>query len=395
MPSSIGGGGRQDIGRAASNHRLWSVLLVSGDSYADGMFLRFSLAPVVVIAAGLVAVQLAADLTTDATASETVLDVVGAVVAVVALTRVGRWPIVALTALAVTALFAPAATPAACTGYVWLASTAALRPAVVMGLAGVAAHVVRGAWRPTSDGLPFGWWVVLVVLAYATMLGWGRYAQARGRLLHTIAAEARADERARIAREMHDVLAHRLSLVATAAGALEYRPDSSPERIAAAAGVVRDGVHQALDELRDVIGVLRAEDAIAGAVPPQPTGTDLPRLVAESQAAGTEITSVIDADLAALPDSLGRAAYRVVQEALTNARRHAPDAPVELQITGRPGERLAIDVRNPLTAGNSPSPGSGTGLIGLSERVELVGGEMHVDRGNGEFHLRVSLPWPT
>jgi signal transduction histidine kinase len=276
---------------------------------------------------------------------------------------------------------------------VWLASTAALRPALVMGLAGVAAHVVRGAWRPTSDGLPFGWWVVLVVLAYGMILGWGRYAQARGRLLHTIAADARADERARIAREMHDVLAHRLSLVATAAGALEYRPDASPERIAAAAGVVRDGVHQALDELRDVFGVLRAEDAIAGAVPPQPTAADLPRLVEESRAVGTEVTSTIDADLAALPDSTGRAAYRVVQEALTNARRHAPGAPVALHVTGRPGEQLVIDVRNPVPTPVGPTSGSGTGLIGLAERVEIAGGAMDVDRGNGEFHLRVSLPW--
>ncbi|TXL61439.1 sensor histidine kinase [Aeromicrobium terrae] len=358
------------------------------------MFHRFSLVPIVVGAAGLVLVQLAADLTTDATTTETVLDVVGAVAGIAALSRVNRRPVLALTVLAAAALIAPAATPAACTGYVWLASTAALRPALALGLAGVAAHVVRGAWRPTSDGLPFGWWVVLVVLAYGLILGWGRYAQARERLLSAVAADARADERSRIAREMHDVLAHRLSLVATAAGALEYRPDSSPERIAAAAGVVRDGVHQALDELRDVIGVLRAEDAIAGAVPPQPTGADLPRLVEESRAAGTDVTATVEADLAALPDSLGRAAYRVVQEALTNVRRHAPGAAVDLRVTGRPGERLAIEVRNPLTTVAGASPGSGTGLIGLAERVDLAGGTMDVDRGNGEFHLRVSLPWP-
>jgi signal transduction histidine kinase len=358
------------------------------------MFLRFSLVPVVMVAAGLVVVQLAADLTTDASTTETVLDVIGAVVGIAALARVDRWPVPALVVLSVAALIAPAATPAACTGYVWLAATAALRPAIVMGLAGVVAHVVRGAWRPASDGLPFGWWVVLVVLAYAMILGWGRYAQARGRLLRTIAADARADERARIAREMHDVLAHRLSLVATAAGALEYRPDSSPERLAAAAGVVRDGVHQALDELRDVIGVLRAEDAIAGAVPPQPTGADLPRLVEESWSAGADVTVAIDADLADLPDSIGRAAYRVVQEGLTNARRHAPGAPVDLRVVGRPGERLVIDVRNPLTTGGGPSFGSGTGLIGLAERVELAGGDMDVHREDGEFLLRVSLPWP-
>ncbi len=141
-------------------------------------------------------------------------------------------------------------------------------------------------WPPSGRGAPgagvvaaggrpaFVWWAVLVVVAYGLLIGWGAYVQARRALLWSLreraqqaeatqaqrVAEARRLERHRIAREMHDVLAHRLSLVSTYAGALEYRPDSSPERIAAAAGVVRAGVHQALDELREVILVLRDED---------------------------------------------------------------------------------------------------------------------------------------
>ena len=108
-------------------------------------------------------------------------------------------------------------------------------------------------------------------MAYAALLGFGALTQARAALLISLrdrarraeaeqdrrVAEARVAERARIAREMHDVLAHRLSLVATYAGALEYRPDASREQLAAAAGIVRDGVHQALDELREVVTVLR------------------------------------------------------------------------------------------------------------------------------------------
>ncbi|MBX9243627.1 sensor histidine kinase, partial [Actinotalea ferrariae] len=122
-------------------------------------------------------------------------------------------------------------------------------------------------------GLPLGWWVVLVVLTHAALLGWGALAQAREEVLRQLAdrarraeadrdrvvRDARAEERARIAREMHDSLAHRLSLVATYAGALEQRPDATPQERATAAGVVRAGVRQALDELREVVGVLRAD----------------------------------------------------------------------------------------------------------------------------------------
>jgi len=341
----------------------------------------------------LVAGQLAADLTSGPSTAHAVLDIVGAVGAMAAFALMRRSMVVAVVVMSVLAAVSPVATPAACAGFAWLAATLALRTAVLTGAVGVVAHLIRGAWRPDDDGLSFAWWAVLIVLAYVMILGWGRFAQARGRLLRSVDADARADERARIAREMHDVLAHRLSLVATAAGALEYRPDASPERIAAAAGVVRDGVHQALDELRDVIGVLRAEDAIAGAVPPQPTAAEIPELIEESRRAGADVQFATDADLDALPDSLGRAVYRVVQEALTNARRHAPGATMDLRISGTPGEGLVIEAANPVPERVPSSHGSGTGLIGVAERVEILGGTFEVGRSGGRFRLTVSLPW--
>src|SRR5262249_28415556 len=171
-------------------------------------------------------------------------------------------------------------------------------------------------------------------------------------------AEARVAERARIAREMHDVLAHRLSLVATYAGALEYRPDSSPEQLSKAAGVVRAGVHQALDELRQVI-TLFGEDhegaAGSGGVGSGGVGSGggdaasgrLADLVGESRDAGTQVR--LDDRLGsplALPAATGRTVYRVVQESLTNARRHATGQPVTVLLDGRPGEGLVVDVRN-------------------------------------------------
>jgi signal transduction histidine kinase len=200
-----------------------------------------------------------------------------------------------------------------------------------------------------------------------------------------------------MAREMHDVLAHRLSLLATYAGALEYRPDSSPEKLAKAAGVIRTGVHQALDELREVIGVLRdaeVEDGPGGR--PQPTFGDLWALVEESREAGTAIAyDDRVADATSLPPATGRTAYRVVQEGLTNARKHAAGHPVKLLVSGHPGDGLRIELTNPASNGTPLVPGSGTGLVGLTERVQLAGGTLdHGREPGGAFRLEASLPWP-
>ncbi|MGW4802136.1 sensor histidine kinase, partial [Nonomuraea sp. NPDC004297] len=210
-------------------------------------------------------------------------------------------------------------------------------------------------------------------------------------------AEARMAERRRLAREMHDVLAHRLSLVATHAGALEYRPDSSPEQVARAAGVVRTGVHQALEELRQVIGLLREQDDQVDELQPQPALADLPGLIADAQEAGQEVRlreEVIDDG--AVPQAASRTAYRVVQEGLTNARKHAPGRPVDVLLHGTPGTHLLIDIRNPLApADTAPlAPGSGLGLVGLTERVRLAGGQLDHHHTEGEFRLHARLPWP-
>ena len=130
---------------------------------------------------------------------------------------------------------------------------------------------------------------------------------------------------------MHDVLAHRLSLLSVHAGALEFRPDAPPEEIAEAAGVIRANAREALQELREVIGVLRAD--ADGVVPPQPTLDAIPSLIEESRAAGMKVRAQVDA--AGGDVLLGRTAYRVVQEGLTNARKHAPAAAVEVTVAGR------------------------------------------------------------
>jgi signal transduction histidine kinase len=204
--------------------------------------------------------------------------------------------------------------------------------------------------------------------------------------------QAREAERRRIAREMHDVLAHRISLLGLHAGALEFRPDASPEEIAAAAAVIRASAQAAQRELREVIGVLR--EGGDGTEPPQPTLAQIPALVDESRAAGMRLNCSIDVP-DELPAALGRTAYRIVQEGLTNARKHAPGAAVEVTIAG--GEQLVVEVvsRRPVgvAAGSLAPERPGSGLIGLAERVGLAGGTLeHGPEAGGDFVLRATLP---
>jgi signal transduction histidine kinase len=283
---------------------------------------------------------------------------------------------------------------------------------VVVGLSAVVV-VLFPLIYPASGGYLLN--VLVGVLVMAVVFGWGLLARVRREHLLALRErasrleteqrlhieQAREAERRRIAGEMHDVLAHRVSLLSLHAGALEFRPDAPPEEIAEAAGVIRTTAHQALEELRAVIGVLR--DGADGDTPepPQPTLSEIPALVDESRAAGMRVTCQIDvADADGTSAALGRTAYRVVQEGLTNARKHAPAAAVAVTVTG--GRQLVIEVVSRRAVGvaaavaTEPPPGAGTGLIGLNERVALVGGALeHGLDGAGDFVLRATLPWTT
>ena len=342
-----------------------------------------------------------------------VLDIVAGVAACALLPVLLRWPVHGALALAALAAVSPAAIPAATFGTLHVAEWRRFAEAATVGAAGVVAGAVQGLWRPFG-GLPYIWWLVIVIAVEAALVAWGQLTQARRALIASLqerarraeaeqgrrVAEARAAERTRIAREMHDVLAHRLSLLATYAGAIEYRPDATPDQASRAAGVVRAGAHQALDELREVITVLREDDGAGDAAQrPQPGLADLPRLVEESRDAGARV-QMDDrvADTGELPGATGRTAYRVVQEGLTNARKHAPGEPVQVVVDGRPGGGLLIEIRNPVVNGQAAGPvigGSGTGLIGLTERVRLAGGELDHQAADGEFRLSARLLWPT
>jgi signal transduction histidine kinase len=262
------------------------------------------------------------------------------------------------------------------------------------------------AWALAGPLLyPFGgsYWVDAgaCLLLTGVVLGWGLFVRARRELVRSLQAqadraaeEARAAERRRIAREMHDVLAHRLSLLSVHAGALEFHPDAPADEVAEAAGVIRRSAKTALEELRGVIGVLREDSGESPTEAPQPTLADLAALVEESRRAGMRITARIELGDAAPPAAVGRTAYRIAQEGLTNARKHAPGAAVTLTVRAVGGD-LQVEVRSlaPVAvAAAAPPPGTGTGLIGLAERVSLAGGTLeHGVDGDGAFVLRASL----
>jgi signal transduction histidine kinase len=209
------------------------------------------------------------------------------------------------------------------------------------------------------------------------------------------ADQARAEERARIAREMHDVVAHRVSLMVLHAGALEV--NASDPRTAETADLIRTTGREALANLREVLGVLRSGAGGDVARGPQPVLDDLDRLVAQSRAAGVRVDRRDEGNPRPLPLTVERTAYRVVQEALTNVHKHAVGATTEVSITYLPGE-IEVAVVNgapPYPAGDDgePLPGAGYGLVGVRERVELLGGQLTAGaRGGGGYLVAARLP---
>jgi len=282
--------------------------------------------------------------------------------------------------------------------------------AVVAAVDLVAFKIANPIYSVTVEGVP--WWVQVPVLALgigmvvavgvavgqrrALLAGLRERAETAEREQAARVEATRIAERNRIARDMHDVLAHRISLVAMHAAAVGYRPDLSPGERQEAMRTIEENARLALQELREVLGVLRDPSAIAESPdPPQPRIGDIAALVEESRAAGmhVDLVEAVDADP---PSMVVQTAHRVVREALTNARKHAPDTRVTVSLAGEPGDGLALRVTNPapLRPGGAGLPGAGLGLVGLTERVETAGGRIsHQRRADGGFELAVWLPW--
>ncbi|MCP2637180.1 histidine kinase [Microbacterium sp. HD4P20] len=253
-------------------------------------------------------------------------------------------------------------------------------------------------------------WLIVVPLMYALTLCIGLLGRARRQLIVGLRESAardreryeerlsttRRDERERIAREMHDVLAHRISLLSMHAGALEYRASSphppDPRELHESAGVIRSNAQGAVEDLRELLGLLRSDDEL-GVAAPQPRLTDLERLLNDAAAAGQQVDFDSDARPERLRETTQRAAYRVVQEALTNARKHAPAAPVTVRLR-QDRSQLTIVAANPVPPGVTRwdvSP-DGNGLVGLEERVRIEGGWFRAGVEQGEFRVVAELP---
>ncbi|MFB7613115.1 MULTISPECIES: sensor histidine kinase [unclassified Kitasatospora] len=205
-----------------------------------------------------------------------------------------------------------------------------------------------------------------------------------------LAERVLVSERGRLAREMHDVVSHQVSLISIQAGALQV--STTDPAAVATARTIRELSVRTLDELRQMVGVLRAASPRPDApLAPQPRLADLPRLIEESGLAAEAELSPGDRPW---PEAVERAAYRTVQEALTNITKYAPEAAVHVKVRSR-GRRLRVEVRNDAPPGLPAEilPGGGHGLVGLRERAQLLGGTLTAGpTADGGFEVRADLP---
>ncbi len=278
---------------------------------------------------------------------------------------------------------------------------------VLVGLLGVVALALPSLDSVLPERIAQA--ILLIFFVVAATVAVGMYTQARRQLLaqfqrRAMDAEqgqteaedrARRAERTRIAREMHDIVAHKISLVALQAGALEVNPNLDRAQVVESVGLIRQTATTALSELREVLGVLRSEDEGAP-LAPQPTWGDVRDLVTTSQQAGisVELFDFIDDPV---PDMMARTAYRVVQEGLTNIHKHARHTKARVALIGEPGTDLVIEVSNVLPVGfTTDLPGARMGLSGIETRVLHAGGTITSGpTDDGRFEVRAVIPWPT
>ncbi|MFF3030969.1 sensor histidine kinase [Streptomyces rubiginosohelvolus] len=298
------------------------------------------------------------------------------------------WPMLPLLLLALFDLAARRRTAAAV-----VCSAAALTGDAVL-------HPAVSLWSPQPYGS-----VLFVLLAVVGGLWMGN----RRRLVEALNAQvehlrterelreqaARMAERSAIAAEMHDVLAHRLSLIALHTGVLATKKDALPAPAIERLNLLRTASTDALTDLRDVLGALRTEPSSA-TDRPTPALRDVEETIGQARAAGQAIDTIVEGSPEQAPAAHRLAVYRLVQEALTNARKHAPDAPVRVRIDYGPPATLIEVTNSPgIHLRGAQAVPSGFGLIGLRERVETLGGHLNAGPGGaGTWRLAARIPHP-
>ncbi|MFI5802101.1 sensor histidine kinase [Streptomyces sp. NPDC051561] len=323
-----------------------------------------------------------------------------------------KWPLVSLTVAVVWSatrspeLFTPTYTAAMCVfGYLAGRRGPRVRPAVLC----FSGYAVAGlGWCFAFDDTLWVWFAQLTTLLLQAVVPWliGRYVRqyagmvANGwelavrmeREQQAVADRERLRERSRIAGDMHDSLGHELSLIAVRAAALQVSRNLPPAE-QAAAGELRQSAADATARLRDIIGVLRTDEENA---PTTPADETVAAVVERAARSGLKVELVGEQALLGLPPMADRAAHRVVQEALTNATKHAPGSLVRVSVVRHPaGDPVLIQVTNSPPAGSTSSglASGGTGLVGLDERVRLAGGTLeHGPTPDGGFRILAALP---
>jgi signal transduction histidine kinase len=321
-----------------------------------------------------------------------------------------RWPMPIALVLSLFGLFSMSSAGPAVLAVVSLFTRRNLRQIIPIALLNIVCGQLYTMWQPAGNNDPA--WVAFtfnVVLTIA-IVAFGMYIGSRRELIWTLRERARqaeaeqelrvdraqSAERERIAREMHDVLAHRISLVTMHAGALAYRTDLPPEQVRETARLIQTKAHEALTDLRQVLGMLRGEDGVPDR--PQPTLADLDTLMDEARTSGMVVDYANRLNGSRPSEQVGRTVYRIVQEALTNARKHAAGTHVSVTLEGTPERGVTVVVGNAKPVGVASrlaTSGSGLGLVGLSERAALTGGTLSVDESDRSFTLRGWLPWTT
>lgn len=336
-------------------------------------------------------------------------EVVLGILAYVVVVRRRRAPVTIAIAVAAMSLFSGIAAGPATLAAVSVATTRRPWPILAVGLANFVAAQGYTLLAPIVLNEPIWVSVVINVVVNAGMMGWGMYIGSRRELVWSLRSraeraeaeqelrlgQARGTERARIAREMHDVLAHRITQVSMQAGALAFRDDLPADELRSGLTQIQGTANEALHELRGVLGVLRDDTTGELLDQPQPTYEDIAQLVADARQSGVHLTyaDLVERADARVPDVVGRTVYRIVQEGITNARKHASGALLSIRLSGDPEHGIDVLLRNPLGFASTATPGAGLGLVGLAERAELRGGRLEHRRDGSTFVLHGWIPW--
>jgi signal transduction histidine kinase len=266
-------------------------------------------------------------------------------------------------------------------------------PVIATALAGYAALITAGAialpYSVEDYIVPGLFWIGAWLIGDRRRVAVQRELEERARQ-RSEAELVVAEERARIARELHDSAGHAINTILVQAGAARVLRERDPERSRQAIETIEEVARETLEEIDRIVGTLREEPAAQRA--PLPGVDQIPALVERVRATGVGVELSIDGDAGrSLPIAVDQAAYRIAQESLTNAARHGSGA---VEVTVRRGpDALELTVTNPVSGGAATRPGGGRGIAGMRERAKLLGGSLEAERNGLRFRVRASLPY--